>query len=521
MAEVHEECGIAAAALPAKSLKSAPKGGAAFYIVKMLLQQQHRGQLSAGLATYSQERRELIRTHRNLGTVREAFRLAHSGKAASLFEHYSGISGIGHVRYSTSGSNELSCVQPFERRHGRMWKWFSVAFNGNIANYAELKQQLEKSKYHLVREVDTEVIMHFIAKSFLGEKRREMADAFSELPQTFDGAYNIVYLNAEGTVVALRDPLGFKPLCYSIDGEDGIFAASESCALTNVAADNIHSLEPGQMLIVEDGSARVERFAKSKQKAHCMFEWVYFSNPASIIDGKNVYEARWNLGKGLAKIETLNVNSEDYIVVPVPDTARPAADALAHSLGIPSMEGLLRNRYIGRTFIEGEERARLVKDKYTVNKPVLRGKKVLLVEDSIVRGTTTKGLVNYIRREANPKEIHVRVTCPPIKCPCFYGIDMSTMTELIAPRHMGREEINATGVDASEKAIEGIRQEIGADSLLYLPIKSMLRGIDAERGEHDLCRACLSGEYPTACGKVLLEKAKAAMRKGSTKRTYS
>lgn len=528
MPEANDKCGIAAVHL--KKPDGHPRGSAAYYLMRMLVQQQHRGQLSAGITTYNPERQILLQTKRGLGTVSEAFHLSHTAKRNAILDRYAGTSGIGHVRYATCGLNELSHVQPFERQHGRMWKWFSFAFNGNIANYSELRDKLRAQKYHLVREVDTETIMHFLSKQMLGEEEADIVNMFSNISTLFDGAYNLVYINAAGKLVAVRDPHGFRPISYF--SEDEMTAvASETCAFTNLANNGTQSLKPGHMLIVDNDSVEVKQYAKCNKCAHCMFEWVYFANPSSVIEGKSVYEARYDLGKELAKVEPLEVNSDEYIVGPVPDTAIPFAHALAHELGIPTMEALIRNRYIGRTFIEGrDDRMARVKEKYTVNKAIVKGKKLILVEDSIVRGTTSRALLEYIRRVGKPKEIHLRVSCPPIKYPCFYGIDMSTMTELIAPKHMSKDEIYATGVDVSEKVIEAIRKEIGADSLVYLPHASLVKGIGLEGGARDLCMACLTGEYATPWGRNLAEKAKeAATKKGkgkakgkadSCKRTY-
>lgn len=525
MSVANDKCGIAAINIDG-DLGKHPLGASAHYLIQMLIQQQHRGQLSAGISTYNPERRQVLDTRCGLGTVQQAFRLGHESKRNSILRHFSGSRGIGHVRYATSGLDEPGYIQPFERSHGRVWKWFSFAFNGNLANYAELKDKLTGSNYHLIREVDTEVIMHFLAKQFLGESRVDVRDVFSNVSAIFDGAYNIAYMNAEGTLAVVRDPIGFRPLSYF--SQPGMCAAaSESCAFTNLTENSFKAIPPGHMLIVENNSVEVKRFAKSSRTAHCMFEWVYFANPSSVIDGRSVYESRWALGKKLADVEPLEVNSGDYVVGAVPDTATPAAHALSHELGLPTMEALIRNRYVGRTFIEGKERAERVKDKYTVNKAVVKGKKLILVDDSIVRGTTSRALVDYMRKRGKPKEIHMRVTCPPIKCPCFYGIDMSTQTELIAPRHMAKDELEATGVDASEKAIESIRREIGADTLVYNSIESMVRSINLEGGSRNLCMACLTGEYPTPCGRKLFEKAKRNFRKkgakaGATaKRTYA
>jgi amidophosphoribosyltransferase len=274
-------------------------------------------------------------------------------------------------------------------------------------------------------------------------------------------------------------------------------AASESVALLNLgfAHDSIRSLDPGQMISVSGGKIEFDRFADSPRRAHCFFEWVYFSNVASTMDGRSVYLARKALGEELARLEDLPIDAHT-IVVPVPDTSKGAADSMAYRLGIPSAEGLIRNRYTGRTFIEGtNSRVSKAAEKYTPLREVLEGKRVLLVEDSIVRSTTMRVLISRMRSVGRAREIHVRVACPPIIAPCFYGIDMSTVSELFAPRF-------ADGRPAEEVYAEMAR-DLGADSLRYLPIESVARAIN--RPADELCRACITGRYPTPHGQKLYQ----------------
>ena len=255
---------------------------------------------------------------------------------------------------------------------------------------------------------------------------------FSRLAEKFDGAYNIVLLTASGELVVVRDPLGFRPLCI---GENGplFAAASESVPLANLGFTGIRSLEPGTLAVANGDGVRIERFADAPRRAHCFFEWIYFANVASTLDDRSVYMSRVNLGRELARLEDVPLDAET-IVVPVPDTAKAAADAMAFALKLPSVEGLIRNRYVGRTFIEGTaDRAAKAKLKYTPLPEVLAGKRVLLVEDSIVRSTTMRALVREIRDRGGAREIHLRVACPPIIAPCFYGIDMSTPRRAVRP----------------------------------------------------------------------------------------
>jgi len=275
-------------------------------------------------------------------------------------------------------------------------------------------------------------------------------------------------------------------------------------------ADNLQA-----EVIVKNGDIDIQRFAKSKQKAHCMFEWVYFSNVSSVLDNKSVYISRTRLGKELAKLETEKVNAEEYVVVPVPDTAKASGDAYAFELGIPSREGIIRNRYVGRTFIEGSSRYDRVQSKYTALKRVLRGKKVLLTDDSIVRGATTKQLVRYLKQDGEAKEVHLRISCPPLRGPCFYGIDMSTVSELLVPGFEGKP----VSGNITRETCEKIANHLGADSLIYQSIEGLVRSI--RMPSKKLCMACINGRYPTPCGKKLFRKAWEYHNKGSKKRVIS
>jgi amidophosphoribosyltransferase len=290
-------------------------------------------------------------------------------------------------------------------------------------------------------------------------------------------------------------------------------AASESVALLNIgfAPESIKSLPPGHAAIVSDGHLEIQRFAASPRHAHCFFEWVYFSNVASTLDGRSVYLSRKALGEELAALETIPIDKHT-VVVPVPDTSKAAADAMAYKLKVPCVEGLIRNRYSGRTFIEGgDDRKRKAEAKYTPLREVLEGKRVLLVEDSIVRSTTMKVLLERMRRLGQPREVHVRVACPPIISPCFYGIDMSTVAELFAPHFLNG------GMLTSEIEAKMARQ-LGADSLRYLPVASIARAIGFHSDE--LCRACITGDYPTPAGARLAQIALENYRNHLPGRTY-
>jgi amidophosphoribosyltransferase len=469
----------------------------------MLLDLQNRGQLAAGFATFDPRREKLLDTYKQVGTVIEAFRLNHRAKYDSIMHEYAGRAAIGHVRYATCGATDRSYAQPFERHHGCKWKWFAFAFNGQLANFSELRNQLlTQTDYHLTRNIDTEIIMHYLSNelSAYGDERPDLGEVFRNLSAKFDGAYNMVFLNAMGDMVVLRDPNGFRPLCYAIDGPF-FAAASESVALLNLNFNyqNVCSLEPGEMIIIEDGRLRHERLGPRRTPSHCFFEWIYFANVASTLDDRSVYLTRAALGKELARQERELGRvplDADTIIVPVPDTGKAAADAMSFELGVPSVEGLIRNRYIGRTFIEGQNRAERVQLKYTPLREVLDGKRVLLIEDTIVRSTTMKALLHDLRHRGGAREIHVRVACPPIIAPCFYGIDMSTVRELFAPRFL-------KGSRATEAEQNAMSAELGSDSLFYLPLEAVARCIDLDPSH--LCRGCITGKYPTPTGERLYQ----------------
>ncbi len=329
---------------------------------------------------------------------------------------------------------------------------------------------------------------------------------------SFYRAYSLVFLDALGDMLIARDPLGIKPLSYAVEGP--LFAAaSESVALLNLgfAPERIKSLLPGQAITITNGKFDIQRFSNSPRKAHCFFEWIYFSNVASTMDGRSVYLTRKALGEELALLEDEPID-EDTIVVPVPDTSKAAADSMAYKLHVPCLEGLIRNRYSGRTFIEGGgSRKKKAQTKYTPLREVLEGKRVLLVEDSIVRSTTMRVLIKRIRQLGLAREIHVRVACPPIISPCFYGIDMSTVGELFAPEFLD-------GGPLTDEAQAEMAKQLGADSLRYLPIESVARAIQLDADQ--LCRACITGEYPTPGGRKLAEQAMENYRNGVEGRTY-
>ncbi|MEM9825002.1 MAG: amidophosphoribosyltransferase [Planctomycetota bacterium] len=511
MAELHHECGVAAIYHLSGRGRSphCPSAGprhVSTLLPRMLLDIQNRGQLAAGMTSFHPDQPQLLRTHKDVGTVSEVFRLNHQAKAKALMDRAASPAAIGHVRYATCGQDDRSYAQPFERKHIHRRKWFSFCFNGQLCNYSLLRERLlADGDHHLVLETDTEIIMHEIGRVMSqSNERLDWTEILRQTTACFDGAYSIAILTAEGEMVIARDPLGMKPMCYVMDGP--LFAAaSESVALLNLgfSDDQIESLPPGHAILVDqENGFRIERFAETPPPKHCFFEWIYFANVASTLDGRSVYLTRKRLGEELAAAERelglLDLDPSDTIIVPVPDTSKAAADAMAFALQIPSREGLIRNRYAGRTFIEGGgARKQKASTKYTPLREVLQDKRLILVEDSIVRSTTMNVLLDRIREVGKAREVHVRVACPPIIAPCFYGIDMSDIDQLIAPKYFGDRGV------LTDSAQQKLADDLGADTLRYLPVDAIARAVDMP--SNHLCQACVTGNYPTDVGRNLYQ----------------
>jgi amidophosphoribosyltransferase len=511
MSELHHECGVAAIyhlsgrGRSPMCTEDGPRQISRL-LPRMLLDIQNRGQLAAGMSTYDPERPTLLMVRKDVGTVTEVFRLNHRDKADALMKNLAGRAAIGHVRYATCGQDDRNYAQPFQRQHIHKRKWFTFCFNGQLSNYGVLKERLlADGDHHLTLDTDTEIILHEFGRILSQTPGRiSWVEVLRQATAQFDGAYSLALLTAEGEMIVARDPLGIKPMCYVHEGP--LFAAaSESVALLNLGfeSEQIKSLPPGCAIIIDPETGfRMERFAEERVPKHCFFEWIYFANVASTLDDRSVYLSRTKLGEELARAERqfgrVPLDPSDTIIVPVPDTSKAAADAMAFELSIPCREGLIRNRYAGRTFIEGG-RARKAKAaaKYTPLREVLQGKRVILVEDSIVRSTTMNVLLDRIRDVGGAKEIHVRVACPPIIAPCFYGIDMSTIDQLIAPKYFS---LTGELTDASQQRLA---DDLGADSLRYLPVDAIARAIGLP-ADH-LCRACVTGQYPTSCGQHLYQ----------------
>lgn len=488
---MNENCGVIAVySLNAEKNVISP-------VIHGLLDLQNRGQLGAGFTSYNPSRRKILQTYKGSGTVHEVFKLHNLNKTNQIINEYSGYAAIGHNRYATSGDTDPDLAQPFERVHGRKYKWFSVCFNGNIANYEELKTELEENGYHLTYDTDTEVMMHFVSKEL--EKSTDLKLLFYALSQKFDGAYNIAYLDANGNMAVARDPKGFKPLCYGVKN-NLLVVASESIVLTRMGF-NSTDIEPGHMIYVKNGNFFIEKYVQeSVSKSACFFEWVYFSNLGSILDGGSVYKIREKIGELLANQEKRgNRNNGDRVVLSVPETANTMANSFAYHMGLPFVSGLIRNSYVGRTFIEKVNRQERVKLKFTVLREVLEGKFVYLIDDTLVRGTTMNTVIKEIKEKGGVKEVHVRIGTPPIISPCFYGIDMATREELFAHKFL---DCGSTVPEFENSAFGEMAGTLGANSLDYLKIEDLFKAIDKPTNE--LCAACITGKYPTKWGQILI-----------------
>ena len=420
---------------------------------------QHRGQESAGIVTSSGSD---LQSFKAMGLVNDCIK-------EETLNKLTGTSAIGHVRYSTTGSSEIKNAQPFliNFSGGQL----AVAHNGNLTNGTLLRARLEKEGAIFQSNMDTEVIMHLIAKSPKKDLVDKIADACSQVL----GAYCLVFLSGE-QLIAVRDPKGFRPLVIG-KKEEGYVVASETCALDLVDAQFVREVEAGEILVFDKNGMRSSRLpTEEAKKAHCIFEYIYFARPDSNLFGRDVYEMRKGFGRQLAREHPIDAD----VVIPVPDSGVAAAIGYAEETKIPFQMGLIRNHYVGRTFIEPENSIRHfgVKIKLNPVREVLRGKRVVVVDDSIVRGTTCMKIVKMLREKGGAKEVHLRISSPPIAWSCYYGIDTPTRKELIA----------------SHKSVEEIRQFITADSLGFLSIEG-LRWFKMNHPEEEFCDACFTGNY--------------------------
>ena len=451
---IHEECGVFGVISP----KPADVGQLAYYGLYSL---QHRGQESCGIVVNDDG---VFASHKDLGLVGEVF----SSEALNRLPQ--GTMAVGHTRYGTTGASIRSNCQPIEVNHqkGRM----ALAHNGNLSNAVWLRDKLELSGAIFHSTSDTEIIAYIVTKERLTAPSIE--DALSAAMNKLEGAYSLVLMSPQKLICA-RDPHGFRPLCYGKMADGTWVAASESCALAAVGAEFVRDLEPGEILVFsKDGVVSRREHCGRAEHTPCIFEYIYFARPDSVIDGVSVHAARLQAGEILAR--TYPVQAD--VVVGVPDSGLDAALGYSRASGIPYGIGLIKNKYIGRTFIAPGQDHRLdqVKIKLSAVRDSVAGKRVVLVDDSIVRGTTSGRIVSLLR-EAGAKEIHLRVSAPPFLNPCFYGTDIDSKENLIACRH----------------SVEEIARIIGADSLGYLPVERL----GALIGQDGCCSACFTGRYPT------------------------
>ncbi len=421
---------------------------------------QHRGQESAGISVFNDS--SGIVTVKGMGLVTEAF-------SEEKLKEISGNVGIGHVRYSTAGESTIKNAQPIEMHI--VSGMISLAHNGELVNAEELRNHYKEKGWAFFTTSDSEVIIRLLSKEI--HEGRDPVSGIKEVMRTISGSYALVIL-INNRLFAVRDPLGIKPLALGKKG-DTYVAASESVAFDALGFELVRDVEPGEILEIAPGSVMSHAGPSSDGKAHCFFEWVYFSRSDTVLDGVLVYDVRKKIGEILAREAPVEAD----IVIPVPDSGRSHALGYSEGSGIRYAEGLMKNRYVDRTFIMPEQGMREYNVSVKLNpiRSMIDGKRIVLVDDSIVRGTTMKKIVSMLRA-AGAKEVHVRIGCPPIVAPCYLGIDMKTRDQLIAP---GR-------------STEEIRERIGADSLAYVSIDGLVEAIGKDRKE--LCLGCVSGEYP-------------------------
>ncbi len=445
---MHESCGIFGIYAPGVDVARITFFG--------LYALQHRGQESAGIATADGKK---ICLHTSMGLVSQAF-------TEDELAHLQGHIAIGHTRYSTTGSSRSSNAQPILVEANSTT--IALGHNGNIVNAKFLRDELCQLGYTFATTTDSEVIANLI----LSSTERSPVDRIKYAMRRLQGAYSLVIMTKD-KLIGVRDPMGVRPLCLgTIDG--GWVIASESCAFGHIGAQFIREIEPGEIVVINKNGVR-SFTEESTRKALCIFEYIYFARPDSIIQGKLLYPARQAMGKILAREYPVDAD----LVMGVPDSATAAGIGYAVASGIPYCEGLIKNRYVGRTFIEPDQRLRDlgVKLKFNPLAETIAGKRLIVVDDSIVRGTTTPKVVAMLKR-AGAKEVHLRICSPPIRHPCFFGVDMATRWELIA----------------AQKTIPEIREAIGADSLGYISIEGLIESVGLPKDM--FCLACFTGDYP-------------------------
>jgi amidophosphoribosyltransferase len=445
----REECGIV-------GVFGHPEAANLVYLGLYAL--QHRGQEGAGIVSASND---ILISHKGLGLVADVF-------DEDIIRRLEGSAAIGHNRYSTTGRTMLKNTQPFVVEYGN--GGLAVAHNGNLVNAMELREQLEDRGSIFQSTVDTEVIVHLIATSHAGRVVDGVVTALSQVR----GAYSLLFLTPS-EMIAARDPNGFRPLVLGRI-KDAVVVASETCALDLIGATFEREVEPGEVVVASESGLQSYHPFPATARTSCIFEYIYFARPDSYVYGRNVYQVRKDLGRQLAREQPVEAD----VVIPVPDSGVPAALGYAEESGIPFDMGLIRNHYVGRTFIEPQDAIRHfgVKVKLNAQKAVLDGKRVVVVDDSIIRGTTSRKLVTMLRH-AGAKEVHMRISSPPTIGSCFYGVDTPTTEELIAHNN----------------PVATIREFIGADTLGYLSEKGMYAFRQSGEG-NGFCAACFTGRYP-------------------------
>ena len=429
---------------------------------------QHRGQESAGIVTSDGEQ---LYAHRSMGLVQDAF-------SAEQLQKLPGRSAIGHVRYSTAGGSHLRNAQPFAVDYAK--GSLAVCHNGNLTNADDVRAELEAQGSIFSSTADTEVLVHLIARSHEVAFEDRVVDALSRV----QGAYSLLFL-ADDTIIAVRDPRGLRPLCLGIlpSRKDAHVIASEPISFDLIGAEYVRDVEPGEMLIIDATGIRSMRLPLEAKPQSCIFEYVYFARPDSHLAGRSVYEVRKELGKTLARESPIDAD----VVIPVPDSGVPSAIGYATERKIPFEMGLIRSHYVGRTFIEPQQSIRHFGVRLKLNpvESILRGKRVVVIDDSIVRGTTSRKIIKMVR-DAGAREVHLRISSPPTQWPCYYGIDTPTRRELIASSH----------------SVDEIARYVTADSLGYLTLEGMLSAVSNAGGEKapkmpldHFCHACFSGQY--------------------------
>jgi len=445
-----EECGILGIAA------TVPVASSLFYGLRIV---QHRGQESAGIAVYQGG----VKAKRGMGLVHEVF-------TQEDLQNMTGKVGIGHVRYSTTGTSVLENAQPIvvSTQSGDL----ALGHNGDIANAGQLREQLQRKGWAFMTTSDSEVIVRLVANELAASG--DIARALREVAGKLVGAYSLVLL-VNDRLFAIRDPLAIRPLCLGQLDEGGHIVSSESVVFDVLGAKFLRDLKPGEVLEVTPTEVFSHRLPHPQNTAHCMFEWVYFARPDSVIDERLAFDVRTRIGEALAGEHPVQAD----IVVPVPESGRAQAQGFARVSGLPVVEGLIKNRYIERTFIMPQQSDREVGVLLKLNpiRSAIKGRRVVLVDDSIVRGTTIRKIVRILR-EAGAKEVHVRIGCPPIRAPCYFGIDMK-----------GREQFVANG-----RTVEEVREFITADTLGYVSLEGLVKAIDHDA--KDLCLGCLTGTYP-------------------------